>query len=298
MLGQPDSTTISPSTTQDDSNDKNAWSEFDILIQPRHNFSWSLFKEFWMARELLYYLVWRDFKIRYKQAVIGVGWAILKPLMLMVVFVFIFGIFIRVPTGDVPYSVVVYTGLLGWNFIGVVISSAAASLISNANLLTKIYFPRLLAPLSVSLVALIDLAISLPLLFGLLFWFNIPITLHVLWLPLIFTLIFLLSFGIGVILAALYVRYRDIGLLLPIILQVWMWATPIIYPLEIVPERWLTLYSLNPFVGLVQGLRWAVVGATAPTPFMLAVSISLTTVVLVAGIFLFQFVEDTFADII
>jgi lipopolysaccharide transport system permease protein len=255
-------------------------------------------KELRESSELLYFMVWRDLKVRYKQAVIGAGWAVLKPLMLMLVFVFVFSIFIRVPTGDIPYSVVVYTGILPWTFITTVIGAATASLISNSTLLTKLYFPRILAPLSVSLVALIDLVISLPILFGIMLWYNIPITPRVLWLPLLFGMIFLLSFGIGLILAALHVKYHDIGLLLPIILQMWMYATPVVYPIELVPARWLPFYSLNPFVGLIQAIRWALVDVTRPTPFMLASSIVLTIVVLVGSVAFFQRAEDTFADVV
>lgn len=275
-----------------------AQQRFDTVVQPRRAIFDLPIKQLWESNELLYFLVWRDLKVRYKQAVIGAGWAVLKPLMLMLVFVFVFGKFIRVPTGDTPYSIVVYSGLLPWTFITTVISSSAASLLSNSSLLTKIYFPRILAPLSASLVALVDLLISLPILFGILLWFDMPITPRVLWLPLLFGMIFVLAFSIGLVMAALHVRYRDIGLLLPILLQVWMYATPIIYPIDLVPARYLPFYSLNPVVGLIQGIRWVLVDATQPSPFMIASSAVLTLVVLVGGLLFFQFAEDTFADVV
>lgn len=272
--------------------------QFDYIIQPRRHF-WSLpLEQLWASGELLYFLIWRDLKVRYKQAVIGAGWAVLKPLLMMLVFVVVFGIFIRVPTGDIPYSVFIYSGLLPWTLISTVIGSTTASLVSNAPLLTKIYFPRLVIPLSASLVALVDLIISLPLLFGLMLWFDIPLTARLLLLPLLFGLLFLLALGIGLVMAALHVRYHDIGMLIPILLQTWMYISPVIYPIETVPPRWLNLYSLNPLVGIFQGIRWALLGGAGPTPLMLVTS-SVATFLIVAGaLFFFQFAEDTFADVV
>jgi lipopolysaccharide transport system permease protein len=242
--------------------------------------------------------MWRDLKVRYKQAVIGLGWAVIKPLMLMVVFVVVFGIIARVPTGNMPYSVVVYTGLLPWTLVTTVVGTAASSLIANAHLLTRVYFPRLIVPLSASIVALIDLIISLPILFGLLLWFHIPITARVLWLPLFLGMIFILSVSVGLIMAALHTKYHDVGMLLPILLQVWMYATPIIYPIELVPAKWLFVYSLNPLVGLIQGVRWALVDASIPTPFTMISSVVITLITLVGSVLFFQFAEDYFADVV
>lgn len=290
MMGHPPSSSLAP-TPQDEAS-------FATIIQPRRARFDFPHRELWQSSELLYFLVWRDLKLRYKQAVIGVGWAILKPLLLMLVFVFVFGIFVRVPTGNMPYSIVVYSGLLPWTMITTVIGAAAASLIANSALLTKIYFPRLLAPLSVSLVALIDLLISLPILFALMLWLGVPITGRVIFLPFFFGLLFLMALGIGIVMSALHVKYHDIAMLLPIILQVWMYATPIIYPIELVPARWLAIYSLNPFVGPIQGIRWALIDATRPTAFMLGTSILLTLLVLVGSILFFQQAEDSFADVV
>ena len=290
MMNHAPSETIAPSSRDE--------LLFTTIIQPRRAIFDFPFKQLWDSNELLYFLVWRDLKIRYKQAVIGLGWAILKPLLLMLVFVFVFGIFVRVPTGNIPYSIVVYSGLLPWTMVTTVIGSAAASLIANSALLTKIYFPRILAPLSVSLVALIDLLISLPILFALMLWLDVPISGRVLWLPFFFGLIFLLSLGIGIVMAALHVKYHDIGMLLPIILQVWMYLTPIIYPIDLVPAKWLPLYSLNPLVGPIQGIRWALLNAAHPTWLMIATSILLTLLILMGSVLFFQYAEDTFADVV
>ena len=275
-----------------------AAADFDYVIHARRSFLDLSLRELGRSGELLYFLVWRDLKVRYKQALIGAGWAVVKPLLMMLIFVAVFGVFMRVPTGDTPYAVMVYTGLLPWTMVATVISAASASLISNAALLTRIYFPRLLAPLSSSLVALVDLAISLPILLGLLIWFDVPITPRVLLLPVWVMLLFLLALGIGLLTAALHVRYRDVGHLLPIVLQVWMYVSPVIYPLDIVPAKWLPLYSLNPLVGPLQGIRWTLLATPPPTVWMLTWSVGLTLLILAASLAFFQRAEDTFADLV
>jgi lipopolysaccharide transport system permease protein len=272
--------------------------QFDYIIQPRRHVLSLPLEQLWASGELLYFLIWRDLVVRYKQAVIGAGWAVLKPLLMMLVFVAVFGMIVRVPTSEIPYSLFIYAGLLPWTLVSTVIGTTTTSLITNRPLLTKIYFPRLVIPISASLVALVDLVISLPLLFGLMLWFDIPITARVLLLPLLFGLIFLLSLGLGLIMAALHVRYHDVGMLMPILLQTWLYLSPVIYPIDIVPSRWLVLYSLNPIVGLLQGIRWALYGAPSPTPLMIGMSGLMTLLVLIGGILFFQFAEDTFADVV
>lgn len=271
---------------------------FDYIIQPRQNVFSLPLEQLWASGELLYFLIWRDLVVRYKQAVIGAGWAVLKPLLMMLVFVVVFGTIVRVPTSTIPYSLYIYSGLLPWTLVSTVIGTTTTCLITNAPLMTKIYFPRLVIPISASLVALVDLVISLPLLFGLLLWFDFPITARVLLLPLFFGPIFLLSLGIGLVMSALHVRYHDVGMLMPIFLQTWLYLSPVIYPIEIVPSRWLGLYSLNPIVGLLQGIRWALYDATSPTPLMLGMSCLITVIVLIGGILFFQYAEDTFADVV
>lgn len=290
--------THAPTTSDSAKGHRHSLQEFDYIITPHRADVDSALKEVWQSGELLGFLVWRDLKVRYAQAVIGVGWAVLKPLLLMLVFVFVFGIFVRVPTGNVPYSIVVYTGLLPWTLVTTVIGTAAPSLIANSHLLTKVYFPRLIAPLSASIVALTDLLFSLPLLFGLLWWFDIPITTRALWVPLFFGLIFLLSLSVGFVMAALQVKYHDVGMLLPILLQVWMYATPIIYPIELVPTRMLLIYGLNPLVGPVQGIRWALVDAASPSPLIMVSSVVMTIILLVGSILFFQAAEENFADVV
>ena len=273
-----------------------AYRDFDYVIQSRRRLFDLPLKQLWQSSELLYFLVWRNFKVRYNQAVIGAGWAVLKPLMLMLVFVAVFGLLIRAPTGDTPYSIIVYTGILPWTLVSTVIGSAGASLIAEAPLLSRVRFPRLIAPLSAALMALIDLLVSIPVLVGLLLWYDIPLTPRLLFLPLFVMLIFLLANSIGLIVAVLQVRYDDIGLLLPILLQVWMYATPIIYPISLVPDRYLTIYSFNPLVGLVQGVRWSMLDVPPPSGMMMLASLMITLVLLGFSIIFFHHAEDTFAD--
>lgn len=273
-----------------------ALNEFELVIRAQRTGIGLPLSELWESGEILYFLVWRSMKVRYKQAVVGAGWAIIKPLMLMVVFVTVFGLLIRVPTGDIPYSLVVYTGILPWTLVSTVLGSAATSLITESALLARVYFPRLLAPLSASLVALVDLLVSLPLLFGVMYWFGIPLTPRALLLPLFVGMIFVLALSMGIVLSALQVRYHDVGLLLPVLLQIWMYASPIVYPITLVPERYMALYSLNPMVGLLQGLRWALLDVSPPTGFMLATGIVFPLLMLVAGVVFFNRFEDTFVD--
>ncbi len=300
LLEAEEDPNVLPGTTEENQwkNGSPPMDDFDYVIHSHRRLFDFPVKQIWESRELLYFLVWRDLKMRYKQALIGAGWAVIKPLMMMLVFVVVFGLFVKVPTGDIPYSVFVYTGLLPWTFVSTIISIAAASLITNSPLLKKIYFPRLLIPLSSSITSLVDLAISLPLLFGLMVWFQVPFSWRVIVVPILILLMFLLSFGIGLLMAALHVKYHDVGMLLPIMLQVWMYASPVIYPIELVSERWLPLYSLNPLVGMFQAFRWALLDAQSPTPLMLVSSIAWTLVILASGIIFFHFSEDTFADVV
>jgi len=272
--------------------------DFDYVIHSHRRLLDVPIRQIWELRELLYFLVWRDLKTRYKQAVIGAGWAIIKPLMMMIVFVVVFGLFVRIQTGDIPYSVFVYTGILPWTFVSTVISIAAVSLITNSSLLTKIYFPRLLIPLSASLTALVDLAIALLLLLGLMAWFRVSFSGLVIVVPILIIAMFLLSFGIGLVMAALHVKYHDVGMLLPIMLQMWMYASPVIYPIDLVSDKWLPLYSLNPLVGLFQAFRWALLDAQPPTSLMIVSSIAWTLVFFASGLAYFRSSEDTFADIV
>jgi lipopolysaccharide transport system permease protein len=272
--------------------------EFDYIVHGRRRLLDFSIPELWQYHELLYYLSLRDLKIRYKQALIGAAWSVLKPLMMMLVFVVIFGLFVKISAGDIPYSIFVYTGLIPWTLVTTVIGTVSASLLSNTGLLTRIYFPRLIIPLSSSIASLVDFAVSLPVLIGLVLWFHIPITWRVLVLPIPVILMFLLSLGIGLWMAALHVKYHDIALLLPIVLQLWLYTSPVIYPVETVSARWLPLYSLNPLVGLLQAFRWGLIDVPGPTPLMMATSLLGSLLVFISGVIFFQYAEDSFADVV
>ena len=249
-------------------------------------------------RELLYFLVWRDLKVRYKQTILGVAWAVLQPLLTMLVFTLFFGRLARVPSDGVPYSLFAYTGLVQWTFFASGLTMASNSLDGSANLITKVYFPRLTIPLATVLAAVVDLALAFPLLFGLMWWHGVAPTAQVIWLPFFIALAFVTALGVGLWLSALNVHFRDVRHVVPFLTQLWMFATPIAYPSSLLPEQWRTLYALNPMVGVVEGFRWALLGAnTQPGP-MIAVSALAAVTLLVSGAFFFRRMERTFADVV
>jgi lipopolysaccharide transport system permease protein len=253
--------------------------------------------ELWRHRELLYFLTWRDVKLRYKQTLLGAAWAIIQPLCAMLLFTLIFARLARMPSDNIPYPVFAYAGLLPWTFFANAITSSANSLVGNAGLVTKVYFPRLIIPASPVLAGLVDLAIAFALLIPLLIYYRTTITWQLLLLPAFLAWATLLAFGVGVILATLNVRYRDIRYALPFMVQLWLFASPVIYPLSIVPARWKWLVMLNPMTGIIEGVRsslfghafdWAAIGVS------IAVTLSITGL----SIYYFRRVEDNFADII
>jgi lipopolysaccharide transport system permease protein len=252
----------------------------------------------WEYRELLYLLVWRDIKVRYKQTAIGVGWVLLQPLITMLIFTVIFGQLAKVPSDGVWYPVFTLTALLPWTYFSQAITRSGGSLVANANLVNKIYFPRLLLPLATIVAPLIDLALSLVLLFGLLAYAGIPLTWKVITLPAFILLAMLTAMGLSLFLSAINVRYRDVGHAIPFLVQVWMFVSPIVYPVSLVPEQWRLLYSLNPMVGVIEGFRWALLGKDPPDPGVMAGSYIVLFVVLMAGTVYFKRMERQFADVI
>ena len=253
--------------------------------------------ELWRYRELLYFLTWRDVKLRYKQTLLGAAWAIIQPLFAMLLFTLIFARLTRVPSDNIPYPVFAYAGLLPWTFFANAITSSANSLVGNAGLVTKVYFPRLIIPASPVLAGLVDLAIAFALLIPLLIYYRITITWQLLLLPAFIAWATLLAFGVGVILATLNVRYRDIRYALPFMVQLWLFASPVIYPLSLVPARWKWLVMLNPMTGIIEGVRASLFGRTFDCA---AVGISMAVTVCITGLSLYYFrrAEDNFADII
>lgn len=255
-------------------------------------------RELWLYRELLYFLIWRDVKIRYKQTIIGAAWAVLQPLTTMVIFTVIFGNFAKIPSDDLPYPIFAYTALLPWTFFSQAIGRNGVSLVNNAHLITKIYFPRIMIPLAATVVPAVDFAFSFLILVGMMFWYGIGLTWWIATLPLFMAFAFVTALAVGLWVAPLNVWYRDLGFTLPFITQIWMYASPIVYPVSVVPEQWRFLYSLNPIVGVVEGFRWALLGKAAPDLQAVGISALIISALLIGGILCFKRMETTFADII
>ena len=254
--------------------------------------------ELWEYRELLYFLIWRDIKVRYKQTVLGASWAIIQPLFTMVVFSLFFGQLGKMPSDGIPYPIFSFAALVPWTFFANGLSQSSNSLIGSSNLITKVYFPRLVVPLAAVLSGIADFAVAFLVLLGMMFFFGIVPTLNVLWLPLLFLLALITSLGIGLWFSALNVEFRDVRYLVTFVTQLWLFATPIAYPSSMLPEPWRTLYGLNPMTGVVEGFRWALLGTnSAPGP-LIAVSSAVAVVILIAGAFYFRRMERTFADFV
>lgn len=256
------------------------------------------FNELWRYRELVYFLTWRDIKVRYKQAVLGIAWAVLQPLLTTVIFTVIFGTLLKTPSQGIPYPLFSLTALLPWQLFASALQRSSVSLVGNANLITKIYFPRLAIPLSSIFAALVDFLISFVVLVGVMIYYQYWPGWNVLWLPLLVVLALLTALAVGLWLSALNVQYRDIQQMVPFLVQVWMYASPIVYPIETIPAGvWRWLYGLNPMVGVIQGFRWALLGGKPPDITMV-ISVVMVLILLVSGLFYFRRMEKTFADIV
>ncbi len=269
-----------------------------IRIEPTKGWVALQLKELWAYRELLYFLVWRDVKVRYKQTVLGAAWAIIQPVMTMIVFSIVFGRLAKIPSDGIPYPLFALTGLVPWTFFAHGLSQASNSLVGSANLIKKIYFPRLSVPIAAVTSGLVDLSIAFVVLLGMMMYYGVLPTVHVVWLPLLLLITLITSLGVSLWLSALNVQFRDVRHVLPFLTQFWFYATPIAYPSSLLSEPWRTLYSLNPMVGVIEGFRWALLGAqTAPGP-MVVVSALAALAILVSGTFYFRRLEKTFADVI
>jgi lipopolysaccharide transport system permease protein len=254
--------------------------------------------ELWQYRELLYILIWRDVKVRYKQTVIGATWVVLQPLMTMVVFTVVFGHFAKIPSDGLPYPVFAYTALLPWTYFSQALSRSGVSVVGSAHLITKVYFPRLIVPLSAAVSPGVDFLLSFIILLGLIAWYKIRLTLCIFALPLFIILACITALSVGLWFSPLNVRYRDVGYAIPFLNQIWMYASPVVYPISLVPERWRLLYSLNPMAGVIEGFRWALLGKESPDFVVMTVSAAVVLVLLLGGIFFFRRMEPTFADVI
>ena len=254
--------------------------------------------DLWEYRELLYFLVWRDLKVRYKQTVLGAAWAIIQPLLLMLVFTVFFGRLIGVPSEGLPYSIFAYTALLPWQLFARALSDASVSLVANERVITKVYFPRLLVPAAAVISSLVDFAIAFVLLLGMMLFYGVYPGSAIIALPVFILLVLIAALGVGFWLSALNAIYRDVRYTLPFLTQLWMFATPVVYPSSLVPREWWFLYSLNPMVGVVEGFRWSLLGKAAPSETVLVVSAAVVLFIFGAGIVYFGRMEQTLADVI
>lgn len=255
-------------------------------------------REVWEYRDLLRLLAWRDIRVRYKQTALGAAWAILQPLLTMAVFSLFFGRLAKVPSDGLPYPIFTFAALVPWGFFSTSLTQSSNSLVGNANLLKKVYFPRLVVPMASSASALVDMAIAFAVLLGFMAVYRIVPTVNAAWLPLLVVLALVTSLGAGLWLSALSVRYRDVRYVVPFLMQFWLLATPIAYPSSLLSEPWRSLYGLNPMAGVVEGFRWALLGSgKAPGPIV-GVSALAASLLLLSGALYFRRMEATFADII
>jgi len=255
-------------------------------------------RELWDYRELLFFFVWRDVKVRYKQTALGAAWAVIQPFFTMVVFSIFFGRLAKVPSDGLPYSVFAYSALVPWTYFATSLTQSSNSLVEHSRLITKVYFPRVLVPAAAIVAGLLDLVIAFVVLLGILFYHGIVPTAAVLTLPLFVLLASLTAFGVGLWLSALNVQYRDVRYTIPFLVQLWLFATPVAYSSSLVPERWRPLYGLNPMAGVVDGFRWALFGRPAAPGPLLAVSVASVIVLVISGLFYFRRMERTFADVV
>ncbi len=269
-----------------------------IRIRPSRGWASLGLGQLWAYRELLYFLIWRDVKVRYKQTALGVVWAVLQPLLTMVVFSLFFGRLAGVASDGLPYSLFCFTALVPWTFFANGLTQSSNSLVGSANLITKVYFPRLTIPLASVIAGLVDLVPGLVLLAGMMAYHGIVPTVHIVWVPFFLLLALATCLGAGLWLSALNVQFRDVRFVVPFLTQLWMFATPVAYPSSLLSETWRTLFGLNPMTGVVEGLRWALLGTgTVPGP-MVAVSSAAAVALLVSGAYWFRRMEKTFADLV
>ncbi len=275
-----------------------------LILRPSRGWASLNLRDLWLYRELLYFMTWRDLKVRYKQTMLGVSWAILQPFLTMVVFSVFFGNLAKVPSDNVPYPVFAFVGLLPWGLFAKALNDASRSLVSHQNMVTKIYFPRLILPLASIFAGIVDFLIASLVLAGLIAYYSWSGQMQFTWSPSLLTLpLFLLlalitALGTGLWLSALYVRYRDVGHILPFLAEFWRIISPVVYSTTLVPERWRIVYALNPLAGVLNGFRWAILNTpTGPGPEML-VSAGIAVLLLVSGLFYFRRMERTFADTI
>jgi len=269
-----------------------------ITVKPSKGWIPLNLRDLWEYRELLYFLSWRDIKVRYKQTVLGAAWAIIQPFFTMVIFSLFFGKLAKVPSDGIPYPIFAYAALVPWHFFANGINQSANSLVGNANLIRKVYFPRLVVPLSSVISGVVDFVLAFAVLLGMMFFYDIYPTSNIIWLPLLLLLAFVTSLGVGLWLSALNVQFRDVFYIVPFLIQFWLFATPIAYPSSLLSEPWRTLFGINPMVGVVEGFRWALLDTDTTPGTIMVVSSLVAIVLLVGGAFYFKRLERSFADVV
>lgn len=270
----------------------------EVIIKPeRSPFSLN-FKEMWAYRELLYFLIWRDIKVRYKQTVLGITWAVLQPLLTMIVFTIFFGRLAKVPSDGIPYPVFNFCALLPWTMFSRGLSESSTSLVANTNLVSKVYFPRLIIPIAPIMASLVDFSIAFVIFAGLMVFYGIVPTAATLMLPLFILFAMVSALAVSLWLSALNVEYRDVRHTIPFLTQFWMFASPIAYSSSLIPEQWRFLYGLNPMAGVIEGFRWALLGKVQPDMGLLLISAGIVLILLLSGLVYFTRMENTFADVI
>jgi len=273
--------------------------DVELVITPPSGAIGIDLKELWAYRELFGFLVWRDLSVRYKQSVLGVLWALMAPVFAMVIFAIIFGKLARISTDGIPYPIFAYAGLLPWLFFSQSLQKATVSMVAERNLLTKIYFPRLIIPMAATLAPLMDLLVSSSLLIAMMFYYGFTPTVNSLYLlPLCVLWTWMTAIGIGSWLSALNVHFRDVGQIIPFVIQVWLYASPVVYPASLVPERFQWLYALNPMTGVIEGFRWALFAHGQPPGPLTLLSLGISVALVVTGALFFKRMERSFADVI
>lgn len=268
------------------------------IIKPSKGFNFYGFKYLWDYRDLFYFLTMRDIKVRYKQTILGGLWAIIQPFFTMVVFSLFFGKLAKVPSDGIPYPIFSFAALVPWTFFAQGLTNSSNSLVGSANLITKVYFPRIIIPLSSVVSGILDFIIAFAVLIGMMIFYGIYPTINIIWLPFLLLLAFITALGVGMWFSALNVEYRDVRYVVPFLIQIWLFATPIAYPSSLLSEPWRTLYGINPMVGVIEGFRWALLGTeTAPGPIIIVSSL-ISLFILITGALYFNRMERTFADVV
>jgi lipopolysaccharide transport system permease protein len=269
-----------------------------IRIEPSKGWVYLGLRELWTYRELVYFLIWRDVKVRYKQSVLGAAWAIIQPFFTMVVFSIFFGKLAKMPSDGIPYPLFSYAALVPWAFFSNGLNSASNSLVSGSNLIKKVYFPRLAMPIAAVMGGAVDFVLAFLMLIAMMLYYGITPTINVLWLPFFLILAFVTSLGTSLWFSAMYVQFRDVRHIVPFLTQIWMYATPIVYPSSLLPEPWRSLYGINPMAGVVEGFRWALLGVgQAPGPIIIVSSFA-AFMLMFFGAYYFRRLEKTFADVV